>query len=315
MKYLITVFIFSIVLFLYLHIQYHLKTSGDLEIYTIEQPSKEKLEEICDLRQPVIVDYMIDNIRENCNLSALDDNYGAFDIQLRNVKNVETDVEMHLPFLFKEAIKLFQTDTEKKYITENNSDFMQETGVIKHYKYNDLFLRPPMVSKCIYDMWSGSIGACTPLRYHLNYRNYFYVTRGRIKMKLIPPHYSRYLDIQTDYENGEYRSFMNPWDIQTEHKAEFNKVKVLDLELTTGMLIYIPAYWNYSICYEEISSVSVFQYRTYMNTIAILPTLVIGLLQKHNIKRKNVKKVDILPSKNPIGETIIEKNVENIKLK
>ena len=134
-------------------------------------------------------------------------------------------------------------------------------------------------------------------------------------MKLIPPNYSRYLDIQKDYENGEYRSLMNPWDIQPEYRAEFNKVKVLDLELTPGMLIYIPAYWNYSICYEEISSVSVFQYRTYMNTIAILPTLVIGLLQKHNIKRKNVKKVDISPNKNPIGETIIEKNIENIKLK
>tara|TARA_B100000795_G_scaffold199322_1_gene153160 strand:- start:8493 stop:9419 length:927 start_codon:yes stop_codon:yes gene_type:complete len=293
MKYLITIFIFSIVLFLYLHIQYHLKTSGDLEIYTIEQPSKEKLEEICDLRQPVIVDYKIDNIIENCNLSTLDDNYGAFDIQLRNVKNTDSDIEMHLPFLFKEAIKLFQTDVDKKYVTENNNDFMAETGVIKHYKYNDIFLRPPMVSKCIYDIWSGSVGACTPLRYHLNYRNYLYVTQGKIKIKLIPPNYSRYLDIQKDYENGEYRSLMNPWNIQVEHRAEFNKVKVLDLELTTGMLLYIPAYWNYSICYEEISSISVFQYRTYMNTIAVLPTLVIGLLQKHNVKRKNVKNVVI----------------------
>ncbi|GAF78491.1 unnamed protein product, partial [marine sediment metagenome] len=55
MKYLITIFIFSIVLFLYLHVQYHLKTSSDLEIYTIDNPTKEKLEEICDLRQPVIL--------------------------------------------------------------------------------------------------------------------------------------------------------------------------------------------------------------------------------------------------------------------
>jgi hypothetical protein len=71
MKYLITIFIFCIVLFLYLHIQYHLKTSSDLEIYTIEQPSKDKLEEICDLRQPVLIDYRIDNIIDNCNLSTL----------------------------------------------------------------------------------------------------------------------------------------------------------------------------------------------------------------------------------------------------
>ena len=101
MKYLITIFIFCIVLFLYLHIQFHLKTSSDLEIYTIEQPSKEKLEEICDLRQPVLVDYTIDNIMENCNLSILDDNYGAFDIKLRDVKNKDNNSELHLHFFSK----------------------------------------------------------------------------------------------------------------------------------------------------------------------------------------------------------------------
>ena len=115
MKYLITIFIFCIVLFLYLHIQYHLKTSNDLEIYTIEQPSKEKLEEICDLRQPVIIDYNIENVIENCNISTVDDNYGAFDIQIRDVTNKDKDNQMYLPFLFKEAINLFQKDDKKVY--------------------------------------------------------------------------------------------------------------------------------------------------------------------------------------------------------
>ena len=48
LKYFIAIFIFCVVLFLYLHIHYHLKTGEDLEVYTIERPSKEKLEErIC----------------------------------------------------------------------------------------------------------------------------------------------------------------------------------------------------------------------------------------------------------------------------
>ena len=42
----IAIIIFCITLFLYLHIYYQLKTSNDLEIYEIENPSKEKLEEI-----------------------------------------------------------------------------------------------------------------------------------------------------------------------------------------------------------------------------------------------------------------------------
>ena len=49
-------FVFCIVLFLYLHIQFHLKTSDELEIYEIDQASKDRMEEICDLRQPVLFD-------------------------------------------------------------------------------------------------------------------------------------------------------------------------------------------------------------------------------------------------------------------
>ena len=49
-------FVFCIILFFYLHIHFHLKTSNDLEIYEIEQASKDKMEEICDLRQPVLFD-------------------------------------------------------------------------------------------------------------------------------------------------------------------------------------------------------------------------------------------------------------------
>jgi len=41
-QYFLGIFIFCIVLFLYLHIIFHLKTSNDLEVYTIESPSKDK---------------------------------------------------------------------------------------------------------------------------------------------------------------------------------------------------------------------------------------------------------------------------------
>ena len=57
MNYLFNIFIFAIVLFLYIHIQFQLKTSNDLEVYNIEKPSKDKLEDICDIRQPVIFNY------------------------------------------------------------------------------------------------------------------------------------------------------------------------------------------------------------------------------------------------------------------
>lgn len=293
-KYFIGLFIFCLVLFLYLHINYHLKTSNDLEVYTIERPSKDKLEEICDIRQPVIFEFNNERLLESCTLRNLDDNYGAFDVNLRDVTNNDYNSELYLPFLLKEVINIFREDKNEKFISENNSDFLKETGAIKNFSYNDSFLRPPLVSKCIYDFMSGSVGSKTPLRYNLNYRNYYYVTHGKVNIKLISPQNSRYLYPNKDYDNFEFRSPVNVWNIQEEYKPDFDKVKVLDITLNKGEIISIPAYWWYSIQYEKLSSVCVFKYRTFMNVLAISPELVLTMLQGQNIKRDIVKKVDIV---------------------
>ena len=303
LKYFIAIFIFCLVLFLYLHIQYHLKTSDDLEVYTIERPSKETLEEICNIRQPVIFDFHNERLLESCNLATLDDNYGAFDIQVRDVTNKDENSELYLPFLLKEAINIFSQDKNEKYISEKNQDFLKETGAVKNFNYNDAFLRPPLVSKCIYDFMTGSIGSKTPLRYNLNYRNFYYVTSGKINIKLIPPHSSKYLYPIKDYDNFEFRSPVNVWNVQPEYKADFDKVKVLDVSLTKGDIIFIPAYWWFSIEYEKMSSVCAFKYRTFMNYLAISPEIVLSMLQGQNIKRDIVKKVET-------EEKEIEKNKE-----
>ena len=286
MKIFLTIFIFSIVLFLYLHIQYHLKTSNDLEVYTIEGPTKDKLEEVCDIRQPVMFKGDFPNILENCTLATLEDDYSAFDVKLRNIN--ERNEQLHLPIICKDAIKLFQTDDKEKYITEKNSDFLKETGIDKYYKYNDAFLRPSMVSNCNYDFLSGSINSSTPLKYENTFRTFLFVTTGNVKIKLIPPKYSKYLNVHYDYENSEYYSPINPWKVEKQHKADFGKVRVLDIELVKGEVLFIPAYWFYTINYCELSSICKFQYKTYMNNVAILPDLVMDFLQKQNIKHKIV---------------------------
>ena len=84
MKIIIGFFIFCLVLFLYLHIQFHLKTSNDLEIFEIDDPSKDKLEEVCDLRQPLLFNYVNDQIMNTSNLQYMMDNYHAFDMKIRN---------------------------------------------------------------------------------------------------------------------------------------------------------------------------------------------------------------------------------------
>jgi hypothetical protein len=301
----IAFFVFCLVLFIYLHINFHFKTSDDLEVYEIEQGSKDKLEEICDLRQPVIFDFETDKIVEYTNKTYLLNNYPAFEIKMRNSKETDYSSEIYIPLPLHSAIKLVKEDNTSSYFSENNSDFLQEAGVIKSFQYNDEFLRPYMVSNCNYDVMLGSQDAVTPFRYELNYRNYFLVTEGSIAIKMAPPKSSKYLYTVYDYENFEFRSPVNPWSPQKQYSADFDKIKCLEVTLTPGKVLHLPAYWWYSIKFSRDASVSCFRYRTYMNNAAISPYIAMYALQLQNVKRNTVKKMDI-SQLNPETQEIVE---------
>jgi hypothetical protein len=284
------ILIFCIVLFLYLHIYFQLKTSDDLEIYEIDYPSKDKLEEICNLRQPVLFDFNNERLLESCKRQTILDTYGAFDVKIRNIKE-SSDDNMYVPIAFSNALTVVNEDKEMKYIVENNGDFLEETGLAKSYKYNDAFLRPYMVSQCSYDFLMAGDGVRTHFKYELNFRNYILVTEGNIKVKLAPPKSKKYLNPINDYENLEFSSPINPWQVQAKYRADFDKVKCLDIILRKGQILFLPAYWWYSIAFGKETSICTFKYKTYMNTVAVLPQLVMKLLQTQNVKRNNVKQV------------------------
>jgi len=280
-------------LFLYIHVFFHLKTGNDLEVYEIEQASKDKLEEICDIRQPVIFDFDNERIIQSTNKSRISNEYKVFELKVRNAKETDYNTEIYMPLPLHATIKLLEEDKETTYFSENNSDFLKETGIIKHFQYNDEFLRPYMMSNCNYDILMGSQDTVTPLRYEINYRNYFICTQGSIQIKLAPPKSAKYLYTCSDYENFEFRSPINPWCVQPQYVADFEKMKCLEITLNVGKTIHIPAYWWYSIKFNKDSSVSCFRYRTYMNNIAISPQIGMYALQLQNVKRNITKKHDI----------------------
>lgn len=310
MKTLFSVLIFCIVLFIYLHINFHLKISNDLEVYEIEQPSKEKLEEICDIRQPVIFDYNVDGLINECSIDSIERNYGAFDVKVRNVKEYDDTSEMYLPLTLNTAREIFRKDIDERFVSENNSEFLDETGLVKTMRCNDNFLRPYSVCNCNYDLHFSSKETKTPLKYELNYRNFYMVSQGSVKIKLIPPKSSKYLYAIKDYDNFEFLSPVNPWNVQSQFKADFDKLKTLEVELKQGQIIYIPAYWWHSFHYAENTSMCVFKYKTYMNNIAISNHLLVKLLQSQNVKREivNKKKLDEpVPEPDPPSSSDTEK--------
>jgi hypothetical protein len=286
MNYFLFIITFCIVLFIYIHINYQLSTSNDLEIFELESPwSKEILDNICYNKQPIKFNFSNDEILKNINLSFIEQQYNAFDIKIRNIKD-DKDNKLHLPFSVGEISKLFENDTESTYITENNEDFLNETALIKIFKHNDNNLRPPWVSNCKYDFISGTKNSIIPLQYKISYRNFIMVTEGSVNLKLISPDYTKYLHLDKDYENFYFYSPINCWDTQKEYQIDYNKVKSLEITLQQGDIVYIPSYWWYSIKFNQISSLSTFYYSTYANTISILPDLFINFLQNQNIKHK-----------------------------
>lgn len=310
MKILFAFFIFCIVLFVYLHVQFHLKTSNDLEVYEIDDPSKDKLEEICDIRQPVIFDFEeSEKMIQTTNKDFLMNHYHAFEVNVRNINDVDYNSEIYMPLALHSVAKLLNEDKTSSYFSENNNEFLQETGVVKNLQYNDQFLRPPMLSNYNYDIMMASENAVTPFRYEINYRNFFLVTQGSVHIKLAPPSSSKYLYPVYDYTNFEFRTPVNPWKVQPKYMADFDKMKCLDVFIEKGKIIHIPAYWWYSIKFNKDASVSCFHYRTYMNNLAISPYIVMHGLQNQNTKVETIKKMDI----NKLAQTTETNTVEQEK--
>lgn len=303
MKIVLIMLIFVIVLFLYLHIFFHIKTSNDLEVYECETPDKDKLEEICGLRQPFIFNYE-DNIHELCNIDNLKEHYSSFDFKIRNTNNeVIDEEELYIPLQLSQLRDVVDKDKEGKYISERNGDFLEDTGIVKTLKYNDPLLRPYFTAKAEYDIMTGSVNSRTPFRYNLNYRNYYNIINGVVKIKLSPPRNSKFLYEVKDYDNYEFRSEVNPWNVSDIHKDNFEKIKCLELTLYKGQLIYIPPYWWYSIEYQKDAVVVSYKYHTYMSLLSISQHQIIALLQSQNIKR--VPYLNIINDDNVNAKTYI----------
>lgn len=313
---IISLFIFLIVLFLYLHIQYQLKTSNELEIYEIEQElSKEKMEEICDLRQPIILDTTeeLSQLIPIFSKNSLLQEYSSYEIKIRNKKNIGTIEDLFIPLQMSIADNLFVQDSSRNFYTENNSEFLYESGLVKNIQMNDSILKPHLTCNTSYDILFGTSDIETPLRYEHNYRNYIMTTEGNVKVRLIPPKYNKYFDTETNYEYLEYISEVDVWNSQEKYKIIMKKMKYLDIDLPVGKILYIPAYWLYSVKMIGNSSILTMKYRTYMNMVAISPALVINLLQNQNIKTNYLKKMELesIATKSEKGKEL-EKEKEKI---
>jgi len=291
--YILNILIFLIVLFLYIHVKFYLTTSNYLEIYEVEFQSKENFEELCNLKQPLLIKnfrFGDEYLLKNFNLNNINSNYGNFDIKLYTKENNNIPIYLNL----NKALEIFKNDISSNYLSENNHDFLMESSLIKNLSTVDNLLRPYGVSCLEYDMIIGSINSYTSFKCTLNPRNFLYVIDGTIDITLTIPNNKKYLQIEKDYNNNEFYSTLDIYNVTDNFIKEYNKIKFMKIVLNKGDLLYIPSYWFYSLkLMTPQTNVINFKYTTYISNISILPTIIQSYLQNKNIKNNFLKLYNI----------------------
>jgi hypothetical protein len=269
-----------IILFLYVHIIAQYKKSEDLEIY--EMDYTQGIQEICDLKQPLLFRFTAENPITFENLSYKND------VRVYSVGNPTSYVLLPLT----QFQNLIATTVRPHYYTANNRDFIDEVGLYNTFRELDPFLKPYYTAQTIYDIWLGGPLVTTPLRYHINYRQFLYVTSGKIHVKMTPYKSRKYLYPIDDYENFDFRSPVNPFIVQPEY--DIDKIKFLEFDVHAGFILYLPPYWWYSIQYAADRKDTVVMsviYNSTMNILANAPSIARYYMQLHNTKNIILKTV------------------------
>jgi hypothetical protein len=322
---LTSILIFVLMFFVYIHVINHYKTSEDLEIYEMDYKDNKHLQEVCDVKQPVLFEFHTVDM-ENISKELLEEKYGTCDVKIKDVRdyyNNSDDAGSFVILSLQSSLNLVKSDPSSHYFSENNEDFIDESGLYKICKSFENYLKPSFICQTKYDILFGSKNTCTPMRYHMNYRQLIVVHSGKIQVKMTPWKSKKYLKPVDDYENYEFRSPINVWNPQSEYLHEMDKLHFLEFDVNAGHILYIPPYWWYSIKYVGENDTLLFgiTYNSIMNCIAHLPDWGLYFLQQQNIKKKpaRVHPVDLHDNENkeikeeenntlPVKlETIVEK--------
>ena len=294
MDYLLGIIIFIIVVLVYLHIVSQYKTGNDLEVYEMDYDDPILFQETCTTMQPLIFEYKNQNLTKRTNplkfmetskfVMNVKDTHAYYDKP--NTKNPDS-VCLHCA----SAIKLMRQDSKMHYFSENNAAFIEDSGFFKNPTYFELdkILKPPYNIYTEYDLLTGSCGTGVPLRYHTKTRKFLYVSSGTISVKMTTWKNRGWLDVQKDFENYDFRSPHNVWIPENDL---VNTIQFLHFDVTQGNVLYIPAFWFYSIQYSEIDTVIVeYNYSTMNNKMAFILDIGQYYLQQQNITTQSTKRI------------------------
>ena len=291
---MMTFFIFLLVLFLYLHITAQWKKGEDLEVYEMDYLSNTHLQEIASVKQPVLFEFpRVPEVYHVFQLSKMT-KYHTYDLHVKDSRDYEsgspddsaTVDSVVLPF--HSAIRFMESDSHSRYFSENNGEFLEETGLESVLTKLEPYLKPTGNIYSKLDVWLGSKNTTTPLRYHTYANLFLVVTGGKIRVKMTPWKSRKFLYPIKDYDQYEFRSAVNVWKEGPEAHSEMDKLRFLDFEVPAGYILSIPPYWWYSIRYstDPANCVCAITFDTAINALAHVYDWGLYYLQQSNITAK-----------------------------
>ena len=318
MNYFIAFAIFTIILFLYIHVVAEYGRSEDLEIYEMDYIDNKQFQEVCNIKQPVLFEFKSfePEIFKTMTIPAIgsgtNDEIKIVDSNDYWKLQTAQDSVDYITVPFQTAHKLMETDTNSHFFTEHNDIWMDENKLSSKLADLDPYFKPYATIQTKTDFIMGSKGCALPLRYHTDYRHLIGVTSGKIHVKMTPWKSSKYLSPVKDYENYEFRSPINIWNPQQKYMHEMDKIKFLEFDIQVGNILFIPPYWWYSIKYSDEPDSSAFTctYNTIVNRIANIPDIRLYMLQQQNITKKITKTLHIIDGGNVDKQVTEENHVE-----
>ena len=111
-----------VVLFIYIHIQFQLSHSSERETYDLDIPVTIPIEEIFELKQPVIMHLYEQGVLSLLSKNILCEDLPKFDMSVYD--NTRELTHAHILSSTKATKDLFYNDKESKYYTERNHGFI-----------------------------------------------------------------------------------------------------------------------------------------------------------------------------------------------
>lgn len=274
--------LFIIIILFYFHFIEQFKRGEDLEIYELDYTNNAMLQEMSKKRQPIVFDFSpilsSYHFLNTLSLDTLAIKMGKDDVCVKDVWdywNVEEGGDalskQASPMGLQTAMTLMTTDSKAHYISYGNQEFIRNGILDEYFPSFHEYIRPSFTLVSRPDICFGSRNATMPLTYHTDFELFIFVpsTVGKIRVKMIPYKYTKYLHLRKDYDQYEFYSPVNIWEPQEQYRNDVEKTQILDFDVDGGHMLIIPPYWWYSVQFigEECFYYSM-TYITAMNVLA-----------------------------------------------